>query len=145
MAWERKNTAGMGLIPPQSYREGDFSSTLGSPLFDSTGTPVNVCTTEGGTTQLRQGMVFDPTTGNPSDGTGRCVFSSNGRLNVIPSNRIADRHTLWAKWSLQDADVLQPMEHGDAGGTNGFSGYADGNRRAYLDAFAEPGADRPHR
>lgn len=170
--WERKNTAGTGLIPPQSYRDGDFSSALGVPLFDSSGSPVNVCTTEGGVTQLRQGMVFDPASGNRNNGTSRCVFSSNGRLNVIPANRIAqgaknfwpllpqpkisgplststafndlytlnsafarqigtgkvdwnrtDRHTIWAKWTMQQADVSQPMEYGQAGGVNGYTAF----------------------
>ena len=46
-----------------------------------------VPTTEGAFTQLRQGMIFDPFTGN-LDGTGRSVFSSNGRLNVIPASRL---------------------------------------------------------
>ena len=169
--WERKNSAGTGLIPPQSYRDGDYSEALGVPLFDGSGNPVNVCTTEGGITQLRQGMVFDPSTGNPTNGTGRCVFASNGRLNVIPSSRVVkgakafwpllgqpkvagpvtvntafndyytnntkftrqigtgkidwnrnDRHTIWGKWTLQDANVTVPFEYGNAGGTSGYSG-----------------------
>src|SRR5213078_581399 len=36
---------------------------------------------------LREGMVFDPFTGHV-DGTGRSVFSSGGRLNVIPTSRL---------------------------------------------------------
>ncbi|MGH9659453.1 MAG: TonB-dependent receptor, partial [Bryobacteraceae bacterium] len=32
-------------------------------------------------------MIFDPFTGN-LDGTGRSVFSTNGRLNVIPTSRL---------------------------------------------------------
>ena len=35
---------------------------------------------------LQEGMVFDPFSGN-LDGTGRSVFSSGGRLNVIPQGR----------------------------------------------------------
>lgn len=73
------------LIPPVDMRNGDFSSYLGSPLFDANGNPITVCTTEGTTVQLQQNMVFDPTTGNQTDGTGRCVFSSGGQLNVVPS------------------------------------------------------------
>ncbi|MEK7409082.1 MAG: TonB-dependent receptor, partial [Acidobacteriota bacterium] len=170
--WERKNSAGTGLIPPQSYRDGDFTSALELPLFDNTGKAISVCTTEGGTTQLRQGMVFDPTTGNQTNGTGRCVFSSNGRLNVIPPSRIVkgarnfwpllsqpkiadpitvntafndfyttntrftrqigtgkvdwnrnDRHTVWGKWTLQEANVSVPMQYGKAGGSSGYSGF----------------------
>jgi hypothetical protein len=68
---------------------GDYRSALGVPLFDSQGRPVNVCTTEGGTTQLRQGMVFDPATGDRTNATGRCVFSHNGQINVMSPSRIA--------------------------------------------------------
>ena len=46
-----------------------------------------VPTTEGGTVALREGMIFDPFSGN-LDGTGRSVFSSGGRLNVIPQARL---------------------------------------------------------
>ena len=38
----------------------------------------------GSTVALREGMVFDPFSGN-LDGTGRSVFSSGGRVNVIRS------------------------------------------------------------
>jgi Carboxypeptidase regulatory-like domain len=85
---QRTNEAYFDLIPPDSYRQGDFSSALGAPLFDSGGAPINTCTTEGATVQLQQGMVFDPSSGNPADGTGRCVFSSGGALNVIPAGRL---------------------------------------------------------
>src|SRR5579863_516814 len=84
---QRTNEAYFDLIPPVSYRQGDFSSALGAPLFNAAGAPINVCTTEGSMVQLQQGMVFDPSTGN-ADGTGRCVFSSGGALNVVPANRI---------------------------------------------------------
>src|SRR4029077_13876677 len=43
--------------------------------------------TGGGPPQPPPGMVFDPYTG-AMDGTGRSVFSSNGRLNVIPTSRL---------------------------------------------------------
>ncbi len=85
---QRTNEAYFDLIPPISYRQGDFSSALGAPLFTANGKPINVCTTEGATIQLQQGMVFDPNTGNPNDGTGRCVFSSGGALNVMPASAI---------------------------------------------------------
>jgi hypothetical protein len=86
--FERKSTAGNALLPPLDYRNGDYRSALGLPLFDRNGDPVNVCTTEGGTTQLRQGMVMDPMTGDRANGVGRCVFSSNGQINVIPPSRL---------------------------------------------------------
>ena len=43
--------------------------------------------TEGGSTALREGMIFDPFSGN-LDGTGRSVFSSGGQVNVIPQARL---------------------------------------------------------
>lgn len=87
--FQRQNAADTGLlIPPTDMRNGDFSAYLGTPLFNADGTPAMVCTTEGGATQLRQGMVFDPSSGNPATGQGRCVFSSNGAINVIPPARI---------------------------------------------------------
>jgi len=92
--FERNNNSTQTLLPPSAegttisdWRGGDFSSALGAPLFDAAGKPIMVPTTEGGSVQLRQGMVFDPTTGN-ADGTGRAVFSSNGALNVIPGGRL---------------------------------------------------------
>jgi len=85
---QRTNITRNDLIPPMNYRQGDFRSALGAPLFNAAGAPINVCTTEGATVQLQQGMVFDPSTGNQADATGRCVFSSGGALNVIPTNRL---------------------------------------------------------
>jgi hypothetical protein len=84
--FQRQNAASQHLIPPTDMRGGDFSSYLGAPLFaDAAHTqPINVCTTDGGTTQLREGMIFDPTTGDPNTGAGRCAFTNN----IIPSNRI---------------------------------------------------------
>jgi hypothetical protein len=70
------------LIPTDDMRNGDFNAYLGAVVPG-----VTVTTTEGATVPLQQGMVFDPTTGNP-DGTGREVFSSGGVLNVIPTNRL---------------------------------------------------------
>ncbi|MBI2686461.1 MAG: TonB-dependent receptor [Acidobacteria bacterium] len=85
--FERVGRSALFSVPADDFRAGDFSRKIGAPIMDSRGGPVMVPTTEGGMTQLRQGMVFDPTTGNP-DGTGRSVFSSNGRLNVIPASRL---------------------------------------------------------
>jgi hypothetical protein len=85
--FERVARSGLFSVPADDFRTGDFSRKLGGTISDSRGNAIMVPTTEGGITQLRQGMVFDPYTGNP-DGTGRAVFSSNGRLNVIPSSRL---------------------------------------------------------
>jgi Carboxypeptidase regulatory-like domain/TonB dependent receptor len=85
---QRQSVTDTNLIPTTDMRKGDFSSYLGTPLFDASSNPAMVCTTEGGMTQLRQGMVFDPTSGNPATGQNRCVFSSGGKINVIPQNRM---------------------------------------------------------
>jgi hypothetical protein len=94
---ERTSEAYFDLIPPTNFRQGNFNDQLGDPLFDANGNPINVCTTEGTTVQLQEGMVFDPTTGNPNTGVGRCVFSSGGQLNVIPSGRVnSGASNFWA-------------------------------------------------
>ena len=86
--FQRVGTTLLDVIPPMDMRNGNFSGYLGSPVFNASGNPINVCTTEGATVQLRQNMIFDPTTGNSTNGTGRCVFSSGGNVNVIPSGRL---------------------------------------------------------
>src|SRR5690242_18584314 len=80
--FQRQNAADTNLIPPGDMRNGDFSAYLGQKIFSDAAhtTPIMVCTTSGGSTQLREGMIFDPTTGNPSTGAGRCAFDNN----VIP-------------------------------------------------------------
>src|SRR5690348_1031570 len=84
--FQRQNAADTNLIPPGDMRGGNFSNYLGAPLFsDAAATnPIMVCTTSGGSTQLRQGMIFDPTTGDPNTGANRCAFDNN----IIPANRI---------------------------------------------------------
>ena len=74
-------------MPTADFRSGDFSRMLGAPILDANGSPILVPTTEGGRSPLREGMIFDPFSGNP-DGTGRSVFSSGGQLNVIPQARL---------------------------------------------------------
>ncbi len=81
--FERVGKSGLFSVPTADFRSGDFSRKLGAQILDSKGSQILVPTTEGGSVPLRQGMVFDPFTGTPS-GTGRSVFSSAGRLNVIP-------------------------------------------------------------
>jgi hypothetical protein len=85
--FERVGRTGLFSVPAADFRTGDFSRKLGSPIMNASGAAIMVPTTEGGFTQLRQGMVFDPFTGN-LDGTGRSVFSSNSRINVIPASRL---------------------------------------------------------
>ena len=63
---------------------GISAECWGRQILDASGNAIMVPTTEGGSVPLREGMVFDPFTGN-LDGTGRSVFSSGGRLNVIPA------------------------------------------------------------
>ena len=160
-SWQHQAEGYTDLIPTDDMRNGNFSSYLGATVPG-----VSVCTTEGGSVPLQQGMVFDPTTGN-ADGTGRCVFSSSGQLNVIPPGRMntgaqafnklipepnintgviqtgtpynivgskaarplsreiytgrvdwnqSQNHTVWAKWSGQDANFYEPFDLGAAGG-----------------------------
>lgn len=85
--FERVGFSSLLSVPPADFRRGDFSRMLGAPIFDASGRPILVPTTEGGSTQLRHGMIFDPFTGDLA-GTGRAVFSSNGRLNVLPGSRL---------------------------------------------------------
>ncbi|MGH9449270.1 MAG: TonB-dependent receptor, partial [Terriglobia bacterium] len=92
--YQREEAADIGLIPPTDMRQGNFSSYLGAPLYNANGTPATVCTTGGGTTQLLQGMVFDPQTGNPATGQGRCAFQGN----IIPANRMYQGSTNF--WQL---------------------------------------------
>ncbi|MBN9663634.1 MAG: TonB-dependent receptor [Acidobacteria bacterium] len=84
--FERVGRSSLFSVPTDDFRSGDFSRKLGSQILDAQGQQILVPTTEGGLTALREGMVFDPYSGN-LDGTGRSVFSSNGRLNVIPTSR----------------------------------------------------------
>ena len=85
--FERTGFSSSFAVPTADFRGGNFSRTLGAPILSAAGTPIMVPTTEGGTTALREGMIFDPFTGN-LDGTGRSVFSSGGQINVIPQGRL---------------------------------------------------------
>ncbi|HSB18053.1 MAG TPA: TonB-dependent receptor, partial [Bryobacteraceae bacterium] len=85
--FERVNSARLFSVPTDDLRTGDFSKQLGAQILDASGNPISIPTTEGGSVPLQEGMVFDPYTGD-LDGTGRSVFSSGGRLNVIPSSRL---------------------------------------------------------
>jgi carboxypeptidase family protein/TonB-dependent receptor-like protein len=85
--FERVGRSRLFSVPTDDFRSGDFSRTLGPQILDASGSPIMVPTTEGGSVPLQQGMIFDPFTGN-EDGTDRSVFSSGGRLNVIPGSRL---------------------------------------------------------
>jgi hypothetical protein len=85
-SWQHEGEGFTDLIPTDDMKSGDFSKYLGTTVPG-----VNVCTTEGQTVPLQQGMVFDPATGiqsGPNAGENRCVFSTNGALNVIPASRL---------------------------------------------------------
>jgi hypothetical protein len=84
--FERVGRSALFSVPTDDFRTGDFTRKLGAQILDAQGRAIPVPTTEGGTTPLREGMIFDPYSGN-LDGTGRSVFSSNGRINVIPTSR----------------------------------------------------------
>jgi len=85
-SWQHTAEGYNDIVPTDDMKTGDFSAYLGAQVPG-----VSVCTSTdtgiGPNVTLQQGMVFDPATGN-ADGTGRCVFSSGGKLNVIPANRL---------------------------------------------------------
>jgi hypothetical protein len=85
--FERVNRTRLSSLPTADFRRGDFSRMLGAQILSANGNSILVPTTEGGSVPLREGMIFDPFSGNP-DGTGRSVFSSAGQLNVIPQARL---------------------------------------------------------
>jgi Carboxypeptidase regulatory-like domain/TonB dependent receptor len=85
--FERVDSSLLSSVPTADFRTGDFSRMLGAQILDASGRGILVPTTEGGSVLLREGMIFDPFSGN-LDGTGRSVFSSAGQLNVIPQARL---------------------------------------------------------
>jgi hypothetical protein len=84
--FERVGYGAVASVFPADFRAGDFSRMLGDQILDGSSRPILVPTTEGTSVPLRDGMVFDPYSGS-LDGTGRKVFSSGGRVNVIPQAR----------------------------------------------------------
>jgi hypothetical protein len=87
--FERVNRSNLFSVPTADFRTGDFSRMLGAPILDAGGGTILIPTTEGGLVPLQEGMVFDPFSGN-LDGTGRSVFSSGGRINMLPQARLND-------------------------------------------------------
>src|SRR4051794_33734133 len=85
--FERIGSSVRSSVPTPDFRAGDFSRMLGDPILNRTGGAILVPTTEGGSVALRDGMIFDPFSGN-LDGTGRSVFTTGGRVNVIPQARM---------------------------------------------------------
>lgn len=85
--FERVGASVRSSVPTADFRTGDFRRMLGNAILSRTGSPILVPTTEGGSVPLREGMIFDPFSGN-LDGTGRSVFSSGGQINVIPQARL---------------------------------------------------------
>ena len=88
-SWEQYRQQQGGVttttVPTDAERNGDFSAILGSPVLDNNGNPViNPCDS----TQILQGEIFDPATGN---GTCRIAFKNEpgSTGNVIPSNRFS--------------------------------------------------------
>ncbi len=75
------------LGPDCRLPQRKFQPHAGRAHSERGGQPILVPTTEGGSTVLREGMIFDPFSGN-EDGTGRSVFSSGGQVNVIPQARL---------------------------------------------------------
>ncbi|MEO8077422.1 MAG: TonB-dependent receptor [Acidobacteriota bacterium] len=85
--FERVNRIRLSSLPTADFRTGNFARMLGAPILSGAGGAIMVPTTEGGSTPLREGMIFDPFSGS-LDGTGRSVFSSGGQVNVIPQARL---------------------------------------------------------
>src|SRR5581483_2890764 len=76
----RRRTGGslITTVPTQAERNGDLSGLLGNYICaDGTvsgspcANPAMVTTTEGASVPAQAGMVFDPSTGNPTTGAGR--------------------------------------------------------------------------
>ena len=89
----RRRTGGslIATVPTVAERSGDLTAILGRYFCqDGTvsanpcGNPATVRTTEGAIVPAREGMVFDPNSGDTATGSGRNVFAQNGVVNVIP-------------------------------------------------------------
>lgn len=62
--FERVGYSNLFSVPAGDFRSGDFSRMLGSQILNASGNAILIPTTEGGNVPLRQGMIFDPFTGN---------------------------------------------------------------------------------
>ena len=95
----RRSESTITTVPTQAERNGDLRALLGDYICaDGTTSPTPcanpapaVTTTEGTSVPARNGMVFDPTTGNQDpvtgqpNGIGREAISSGGQVNVLPT------------------------------------------------------------
>ncbi len=88
----RRRTGGSVLttVPTAAERNGDLTALLGNYICADGSVSAGPCanpemvpTTEGTTVAARDGMVFNPNTGNP-DGSGRQAYTLNGQPNMIP-------------------------------------------------------------
>lgn len=123
--FERVGYGAVSSVFPADYRTGDFSRMLGSQILDASGKTIAIPTTEGTSVPLQEGMVFDTYSGN-LDGTGRKVFSSGGKVNVIPQARFN------APMKKLLALIPSPNIAG-AGDTNNY--YTSGGQRLNRDNF----------
>jgi carboxypeptidase family protein/TonB-dependent receptor-like protein len=88
----RRSESAITTVPTQAERNGDLRGLLGDYICAGGTTSPTPCanpapavtTTEGTSVPARNGMIFDPSTGNP-DGTGRRAISSGGQVNVLAS------------------------------------------------------------
>jgi hypothetical protein len=95
----RRSESTITTVPTQAERKGDLTGLLGDYICaDGTTSPTAcanpaqpVTTTEGTSVPARNGIVFDPTTGNVDpatgqpNGVGREAISTGGKVNVLPS------------------------------------------------------------
>jgi len=95
----RRSESTITTVPTQAERKGDLTGLLGDYICaDGTTSPTPcanpaqpVTTTEGTSVPARNGIVFDPTTGNVDpatgqpNGVGRKAISTDGKVNVLPS------------------------------------------------------------
>jgi len=95
-----QSSAILTTVPTSAFAAGNLTAALGPKLcYDPSNSssngicggalsaPLMVPTTEGGSIQAQENLVFNPNTGNP-DGSGRQAFTVNGVPNMIPASAI---------------------------------------------------------
>ncbi len=74
---------GLTTVPTAQFLDGNFSSLLGGPILNSSGSPIiNPCTSQ----PYLEGQIFDPATGKTVNGQS-CATPFAG--NIIPSSRFS--------------------------------------------------------